>query len=97
MPQREGIGLGVASSFPAAITLPAEMGIFMSARMLMTLQLCASFGEMLCPFVMGITFQFRAYQLFYILLFAWQGTRIPRHACAYMAATRVRTRSLRIE
>ena len=67
-----GIGLGVASSYPAAVTLPAEMGIRMSPRMMTTLQLSASFGEMLCPFLMGIAFQMRQYKLFYILMLGWQ-------------------------
>ena len=52
-----GIGLGVASSFPASVTLPPELGVQMTPRMMTTLQLCASFGEMLCPFIMGIAFQ----------------------------------------
>ena len=67
-----GIGLGVASSFPAAVTVPVEMGIALTPRMMMTLQLCASFGEMICPFMMGIAFQFRAYSLFYTLILAWE-------------------------
>ena len=48
------VGLGVASSFPAAITLPAEMGITMTPRMMTTLQLTNSFGEMFCPYLMGL-------------------------------------------
>lgn len=67
-----GVGLGVASSFPAAVTVPAEMGITMSPRMMTTLQLSASFGEMFCPFLMGIAFQFRRYSLFYTLILGWQ-------------------------
>ena len=67
-----GIGLGVASSFPAAMTLPPEMGITMSPRMMTTLQLSASFGEMFCPFLMGIAFQMRQYWLFYGTMFAWE-------------------------
>ena len=67
-----GLGLGVASSFPAAVTLPAEMGITMTPRMMTTLQLSASFGEMFCPFIMGIAFQFKRYPLFYILFLSWQ-------------------------
>lgn len=43
-----GVGFGVASSFPAAMTLPPEMGISMTPRMMICLQLAASFGEMLC-------------------------------------------------
>ena len=35
--------------------------------MMTTLQLSASFGEMFCPFVIGIAFQFRRYELFYLL------------------------------
>jgi MFS family permease len=57
-----GIGLGVSSSYPAAVTLPPEMGITMSPRMMTTLQLSASFGEMACPFLMGIAFQMRRYK-----------------------------------
>ena len=38
-------------------TLPPELGIQITPRMMTTLQLCASFGEMICPFVMGIFFQ----------------------------------------
>jgi hypothetical protein len=36
------------------------------------LQLSASFGEMMCPFLMGIAFQFRKYWLFYGLMFGWE-------------------------
>jgi len=67
-----GIGLGVASSFPASMTLPPEMGITMSARMMTTLQLCASFGEMLCPFIMGLVFNYHRYSWFYGLMFVWE-------------------------
>ena len=67
-----GIGLGVASSFPAAVTLPSEMGIVMTPRMMTTLQLSASGGEMLCPFLMGLAFQLRAYRLFYYLMLGWE-------------------------
>lgn len=67
-----GVGFGVASSFPAAMTLPAEMGIVMTPRMLTCLQLAASFGEMLCPFLMGIAFNARAYMLFGGLIVGWQ-------------------------
>ena len=51
----------MASSFPAAVTLPAEMGITMTPRMMTTLQLSASFGEMFCPFLMGVAFQYGRY------------------------------------
>ena len=37
-----------------------------------TLQLSASFGEMFCPFIMGIAFQLKAYPLFYLLMLGWQ-------------------------
>jgi len=67
-----GVGLGVASSFPAAVTLPAEMGITMTPRMMTSLQLAASFGEMFCPFVMGVAFQYKAYSMFYLLMLGWQ-------------------------
>jgi len=67
-----GLGLGVASSFPAAVTLPAEMGITMSPKMMTTLQLSASFGEMFCPFVMGVAFQLKAYAGFYVFMLGWQ-------------------------
>lgn len=67
-----GMGLGVASSFPAAVTVPAEMGITMSPQMMTTLQLAASFGEMFCPFLMGMAFQMRAYTMFHTLMLCWQ-------------------------
>ena len=38
----------------------------------MTLQLMASFGEMFCPFIMGVAFQFKRYTLFYIMMLCWQ-------------------------
>ena len=40
--------------------------------MMTTLQLSASFGEMFCPFLMGIAFQYRRYELFYKLMLGWQ-------------------------
>ena len=95
-----GIGAGVSSSFPALVTLPAEMGVEMSPRMMAALQahlgaistrdlgvisgrsssrvshpfsskliyyalqLFASAGEMLCPFLIGIVFQLKRFHLF---------------------------------
>jgi len=67
-----GIGAGISFSFPAAITLPPEIGIEMTPRSLMTLQFCASFGEMFCPFVMGVLFQWQRFDLFGSMLFSWQ-------------------------
>ena len=67
-----GVGLGVASSYPAAVSVPTEMGITMTPKMMTTLQLSASFGEMFCPFLMGIAFQYRHYELFYMLMLGWQ-------------------------
>lgn len=65
-----GIGAGISFSFPAAITLPPEIGIEMTPRSLMTLQFCASFGEMFCPFVVGVLFQWERHDLFGPLLFS---------------------------
>jgi len=67
-----GIGFGVSSSFPAAITLPGEMEIEMKPRMMTCLQLFASCGEMFCPFLLGVAFQFKYYFLFGGLMLAWQ-------------------------
>ena len=47
-----------------AMTLPPEVGLTMTARMFTTLQLSASFGEMLCPFIMGIAFEMKHYNFF---------------------------------
>ena len=52
-----GTGLGVSSTFPAALTLPPEYGVNPTARLVMGLQFAASAGEMSLPFVMGIFFQ----------------------------------------
>uniref|UniRef100_A0A7S3AQU9 Uncharacterized protein n=1 Tax=Haptolina ericina TaxID=156174 RepID=A0A7S3AQU9_9EUKA len=67
-----GIGFGVSSSFPAAITLPAEEGIVLTPKMMTCIQLFASAGEMLCPFLFGIAFQFKYFFLFGGLIFCWQ-------------------------
>ena len=83
-----GIGLGVASSYPAAVTVPAEMGITMSPRMMTTLQLSASFGEMLCPLLMGIAFQYRRYSLFYVFMFCWQSLVLCLLGLPWMLLTR---------
>ena len=83
-----GIGLGVASSYPAAVTVPTEMGIVMSPKMMTTLQLSASFGEMFCPFLMGIAFQFRHYYLFYTFMFAWQTFVLCLLGLPYVLLTR---------
>ena len=83
-----GIGLGVASSYPAAVTVPTEMGIVMSPKMMTTLQLSASFGEMFCPFMMGIAFQFRHYYLFYTFMFAWQTFVLCLLGLPYVLLTR---------
>jgi len=55
------IGAGVSSSFPAAVTLPPEMGVQMSPQMMTVLCLCASFGEMLFPFIVALMFQHDLY------------------------------------
>ena len=52
-----GTGLGVSSTFPAALTLPPEYGVNPTARLVMGLQFAASAGEMSLPFVMGVFFQ----------------------------------------
>jgi len=83
-----GIGLGVASSFPASATLPPELGIQITPRMMTTLQLCASFGEMLCPFIMGIAFQYRQYDLLYLLLIAWELLVLVLLTTAWLLLTR---------
>ena len=44
----------------------------MAPRMMTTLQLSASFGEMFCPFIMGVAFQMKQYWLFYGLMFGWE-------------------------
>jgi len=83
-----GIGLGVASSFPASVTLPPELGVQMTPRMMTTLQLCASFGEMLCPFIMGIAFQMKLYSLFYILYVVWELLVLVLLSIAWLLLTR---------
>ena len=83
-----GIGLGVASTWPAAVTLPSEMKVVMSPRMMTTLQLSASFGEMLCPFVMGLAFQLRRYSLFAGLVLGWQLLVLAVLCAAYMLLMR---------
>lgn len=67
-----GIGMGVSFTFPAAITLPPEIGIEMSPRMMTSLQLAGSFGEMFGPFAMGVGFEMHRYSLFGGLLLCWQ-------------------------
>jgi len=59
-----GVGVGVSSTFPALITLLPECNVEMQPARMATLQLCASAGEMLCPFFLGIIFQFRRYEWF---------------------------------
>jgi len=59
-----GSGIGVSSSFPALVTLGPEARMEMTPRRMATLQLSASAGEMLCPFVLGVCFQFRLYHWF---------------------------------
>lgn len=83
-----GLGFGVASSFPASATLPPELGIQITPRMMTTLQLCASFGEMICPFVMGIFFQLHHYALFYILTVIWELVVFILLSIAWLLLTR---------
>ena len=59
-----GAGVGVSSTFPALVTLAAELGIEMTPKMLATLQLTASGGEMAVPFLIGLLFQYRLYHCF---------------------------------
>ena len=53
-----------------------------------TLQLSASFGEMLCPFMIGIAFQFRAYPMFYMLMGGWQSFVMVLLVLPWMLLTR---------
>ncbi len=58
------LGVGISSSFPALITLAPEVNIEMTPRKMAYLQLGASAGEMVCPYLMGIVFDFRLYHWF---------------------------------
>ena len=60
----------------------------MTPRMMTTLQLCASFGEMLCPFLMGLAFQLKHYELFYILTTVWELMVLALLTCAWLLLTR---------
>ena len=53
-----------------------------------TLQLSASFGEMICPFIMGIAFQHRSYNSFYIMMLAWQSFVLMLLGLPWMLLTR---------
>ena len=60
----------------------------MTPRMMTTLQLCASFGEMLCPFLMGLAFQMRRYSLFYLLTIIWEVFVLMLLTTAWLLLTR---------
>jgi hypothetical protein len=70
------------------MTLPPEMGITMTPRMMTVLQLCASFGEMLCPFLMGLAFQLKRYTWFYGLILTWQSFVLGMLVVPWMLLTR---------
>ena len=52
------------SERPRLPRVAGELRIEMSPRMMASLQLFSSAGEMLCPFVVGICFQLRKYSWF---------------------------------
>ena len=64
------------------------MDIEMKPRMMTCLQLFASCGEMLCPFLMGIAFQFKYFFLFGGLMLGWQTLVLALLFLAWLYLTR---------
>ena len=63
----------------------------MTPRRMATLQLSASAGEMLCPFVLGIVFQFRLYDWFGPVNLVEQIFSFGALLSAYLAARGIAT------
>ena len=71
-----------------SMTLPPELGIVMTPRMLMTIQLACSFGEMLGPFVIGLAFEMRRYSFFYELTIVSELLVLALLVAAWLLLTR---------
>jgi hypothetical protein len=71
-----------------SMTLPPELGIVMTPRMLMTIQLACSLGEMLGPFVIGLAFEMRRYSFFYELTIVSELLVLALLVAAWLLLTR---------
>ena len=56
-----GLGLGVSSAFPCAITLPPEAGVPMTPIKFTLFQIAGTTGEVGLPYIVGLAFERRWY------------------------------------
>ena len=69
------LGIGVAVSFPAIMSLPAEAGVVITPKMMTVMSLWASAGEFLGPWITSRAFA-ASPSWFGILLGAWQAASL---------------------
>ena len=87
-----GLGLGVSSAFPCAITLPPEAGVPMTPIKFTLFQIAGTSGEVGLPYIVGLCFERKWYAALGLFCVAMQLAALIGMAGVSFALSRPRLR-----